>query len=110
MVPDTCDRSAYRRPMARVRQPDIKALVREWVAAEGGDPTSHLDRAAAALRIAAEADTFARAEVVAARELDSASWADVGEALGISRQAAHERFRLGPDGYHSRWYKVRSTR
>jgi uncharacterized protein (DUF849 family) len=110
MVPDTSDRSAYRPPMARVRQPDIKSMVRDWVTAEGGDPTSHLDRAAAALRIAAEADTFARAEVVAARELDSASWADVGDALGISRQAAHERFRLGPDGYHSRWYKVRSTR
>jgi hypothetical protein len=47
---------------------------------------------------------------MAARELDAASWADVGAGLGMTRQAAHERFRTGPDGYHSRWYKARSTK
>ena len=47
---------------------------------------------------------------MAARELDGASWADVGTALGMTRQSAHERFRTGPDGFHSRWYKLRSTK
>jgi|GEM_PF-3715580 len=34
---------------------------------------------------------------------DGAAWAQVGEVLGISRQAAHERFRTGPAWMHSRW-------
>ena len=66
-----------------------------------------LGRAAKAA-IEQEADRLARVEVMAARELDGASWSDVGEALGMTRQAAHERFRTGPDGFHSRWYKLRS--
>ena len=96
--------------MARAKQPSVKEVVRNIVTASGGDSTAHLDRAAIALKLAAEADTYARAEVMAARELDGASWADVGAALGMTRQAAHERFRMGPDGFHSRWYKLRSTR
>lgn len=96
--------------MARAKQPDLKAVVGDLVTASGADPSSHLDRAAVALRLAAEADTYARVEVMEARELDAASWADVGNALGMTRQAAHERFRTGPDGFHSRWYKARSTK
>lgn len=80
------------------------------MAAAADAEASHLERAAVALRLAAEADTYARAEVMAARELDGASWADVGTELGMTRQAAHERFRTGPDGFHSRWYKQRSTK
>ncbi len=95
--------------MARAKQPSVKEVVRNMLIAAGGDPSAHLDRAAIALELAAEADTYARAEVMAARELDGASWADVGAALGMTRQAAHERFRTGPDGFHSRWYKLRST-
>ena len=96
--------------MSRAKQPNIKAVTRDLVSKAGGDLGSHLDRAAVALRLAAEADTYARVEVMAAREFDGASWADVGTALGMTRQAAHERFRAGPDGFHSRWYKVRSTK
>jgi hypothetical protein len=95
--------------MARAKQPSVREVVRNMLIATGGDPSAHLDRAAIALEFAAEADTYARAEVMAARELDGASWADVGAALGMTRQAAHERFRTGPDGFHSRWYKLRST-
>jgi hypothetical protein len=64
-----------------------------------------LDAAAAALLLAEAADRLARAEVMAAREADGATWEQVGTALGMSRQAAHERFRTGPDGLHSRWFK-----
>jgi len=67
-----------------------------------GPRSSRLGRAAALLRIAEEADRAARREVSAARELDAVSWADVGEALGVSRQTAHERYRSGPDGGASR--------
>lgn len=67
-----------------------------------GPGSSRLDRAVALLRIADMADRLARVEVTAAREVDNASWADVGEALGVSRQTAHERYRSGPDRGASR--------
>ena len=70
--------------------------------AVAGPRASRLERAAVLLRIAADADRLARREVTAARELDGASWADVGEALGVSRQTAHERYRSGPEGGASR--------
>jgi hypothetical protein len=65
----------------------------------------HLDVAAAALLLAEAADRLARAEVMAAREVGGATWEQVGIALGMSRQSAHERFRTGPDGLHTRWFK-----
>ena len=73
------------------------------------DLGTHLDRAVAALELSAAAERYARAEVIAARELDGASWADVGKAFGVSRQTAHERFRTGPDGLHSRLFKQKSA-
>lgn len=69
------------------------------------DGQPHLAAAAAALALAEAADRLARAEVMAARDVDGATWEQVGAALGVSRQSAHERFRTGPDGLHSRWYK-----
>lgn len=65
----------------------------------------HLDAAAAALVLADAADRLARAEVMAARDIDGATWEQVGIALGMSRQSAHERFRTGPDGLHTRWFQ-----
>ncbi len=61
--------------------------------------------AVAARALADAADRLARVEVLAARELDGATWEQVGEAFGVSRQSAHERFRTGPDGMHSRLFK-----
>src|SRR5262245_35578889 len=69
----------------------------------------HLDAAAAALLLADAADRLARAEVMAARNVDGATWEQVGIALGMSRQSAHERFRTGPDGLHTRWFKKQAT-
>jgi hypothetical protein len=57
----------------------------------------HLARAVAADRLAAVAERLARAEVEAARQL-GASWREVGDAFGVIRQTAHERFSSGPDG------------
>jgi hypothetical protein len=86
----------------------VRAAVQELAAspafrgtARDGQP--HLRLAAAALAVADAADRLAREEVMAARQRDSATWEMVGDALGVSRQAAHERFRAGPDGLHSRW-------
>jgi hypothetical protein len=63
----------------------------------------HLERAVAAMTLADAAERLARVEVMRARELDGATWAEVGEALGVRPQTAHERFRSGPDGLHSRF-------
>lgn len=71
--------------------------------------SQHLRTAAAALALAQAADRLARAEIVLARDEDGATWEDVGEALGISRQAAHERFRTGPDGMHSRLFAKKAA-
>ncbi|WP_018682689.1 hypothetical protein [Actinokineospora enzanensis] len=53
-------------------------------------------RPEAALRLLAEIDTWHRPltqHAVAAYRSTGASWTDVGNNLGITRQAAHERFR-----------------
>jgi hypothetical protein len=67
-----------------------------------GPGADRLTRAGVALQLAEAADRAARVEIAAARQSEGASWADVGEALGVVRQSAHERFRAGPDGGHSR--------
>lgn len=104
MKPDDDPASRYRSVVARGKRPSIDELVGDVIGTEDG-LVAHLDRALAALRLSEAAERLARAEVIAARELDGASWADVGKALGVSRQTAHERFRTGPDGLHSRLFK-----
>lgn len=83
---------------------DVRALVRRLAGGEG----DHLSLAVAATRLADLATRVARAEVMAARE-KGGTWAEVGEAFGIATQTAHERFRSGPDGLHSRFEQRRRT-
>ncbi len=105
MKPDVGRSPQYRPEVAsRRKRPSIDDIVRNVVAAEA-ELGAHLDHAVVALELSEAAERYARAEVIAARELDGASWADVGKALGVSRQTAHERFRTGPDGLHSRLFK-----
>lgn len=104
MKPDDDPVSGYCSAVARGKRPRIDEVVRDAIGSEAG-PVAHLERAVAALRLSEAAERFARAEVIAARELDGASWTDVGNALGVSRQTAHERFRTGPDGLHSRHFR-----
>ena len=85
----------------------VVELVSSLVAA--GSNRSHLERARIAARIADEAERISRTEVMAARE-EGATWAEVGEAFGVTRQAAHERFRTGPDGLHSRLFRTSPRR
>jgi hypothetical protein len=80
----------------------VKDQLSDLARSLAGPRSSRLERAAALLQIADAADRLARAEVATAREQDGASWADVGEALGVSRQTAHERYRSGPEGGASR--------
>src|SRR5947207_1250430 len=102
---------SYRDGMARANGPAdrrIDRAVHDALAAVlpphlGEQP--RLTRAVLADRLAAAATRLSRAEVMAARERDDATWDDVAAAFGITRQAAHERFRTGPDGLHSRYFK-----
>ena len=101
----------YRDVMTGQKQPSQRSIDAAVDAAVGdllpralGD-RPHLVRAVVADRVATAATRLSRAEVMAARELDGATWDDVAEAFGVSRQAAHERFRTGPDGLHSRYFK-----
>ena len=88
--------------VAAVAKRELERTLSELARRVAGEHSSRLERAAALLRIAEAADRLARAQVTTAREQDGASWADVGDALGVSRQTAHERYRSGPDGGASR--------
>ena len=81
---------------------DLRSLVRRLA----GSDTDHLALAVAATKLAEAATRVARSEVMAARS-GGTTWAEVGAAFGITTQTAHERFRTGPDGMHSRLFKRR---
>ena len=86
------------------RQRDIDRVVADMLTALDAG-TGHLTRAVLASRVAEAAERLARVEVMSAREFDEATWAEVGRAFGVSTQTAHERFRSGPDGLHSRFFR-----
>jgi hypothetical protein len=102
---------SYRVGVARASDPADRRIDRAVLDALAGLlPTQlgeqpHLTRAVLADRIAAAATRLSRVEVMAARDRDDATWDDVAAAFAITRQAAHERFRTGPDGLHSRYFK-----
>lgn len=75
----------------------VAGIVKELAAADSG----HLDRAVVAMSVVDAAERLARVEVAAARA-SGATWQEIGDAFGTNRQAAHERFREGPDGGRSR--------
>ena len=54
-----------------------------------------LDLAVLAVKVAQALELVAVEQVARARELDGASWAQVGEAFGVSVQSAHSRFHRG---------------
>ncbi len=95
--------SSDRPPQRRIEAAVKQALSAVLPVDLGAQP--HLVRAVLAQHLAAAATRLSRAEVIAARDHDGATWDDVAHAFGISRQAAHERFRTGPDGLHSRYFK-----
>ena len=90
-----------------MQRSDVEATVADLVRLSSGSG-SRLERSVAASRVAKVADRLSRAEVMAARD-EGSTWAEVGEAFGISTQAAHERFRSGPDGLHSRRSRLVSS-
>ena len=51
------------------------------------------DGIAAAHRVRQSADTLVTELVIAARS-SGATWADIGEVLGVSTQAAHQKYRF----------------
>ena len=102
-MPPRSARRAGREPTDEVARALDEAVQRADVG-RNDVASKHLRLAAAALAIAEAADRLARTEIILARDEDDATWEDIGQALGITRQAAHERFRTGPDGMHSRLY------
>lgn len=103
-MPPRSARRASKEPTPAVAAA-LAAAIRSVDRAEKESTSSrHLRVAAAALAIAEAADRLARTEIMRARNEDDATWEEVGQALGITRQAAHERFRTGPDGMHSRLF------
>jgi hypothetical protein len=77
---------------------DVERLVQQLA----GRTASHLDRAVVASRLADIATRMSRASVMSARN-EGVTWAEVATAFGVTTQTAHERFRSGPDGLHSRF-------
>lgn len=77
-------------------------IIRDALAQLASSGASHLTLAVRAAQLADAADRLARVEVMAARA-DGATWSEVGDAFGVTTQTAHERFRSGPDGLHSRY-------
>src|SRR5262245_16004887 len=90
-------------PSQRAIDAALKAALAQLV--PDGASETHMMRAVLADRLASAATRLSRTAVMAAREFDGATWDDVADAFGVSRQAAHERFRTGPDGLHSRYFK-----
>jgi hypothetical protein len=84
------------------RERDVERLVQQLAGRSG----SHLQRAVAASHLADLATRISRANVMSAREA-GVTWADIAEAFGVATQTAHERFRSGPDGLHSRFAERR---
>jgi hypothetical protein len=66
----------------------------------------HLARAVSAARLAAAAGRLARHYVDLAREVEGATWEQVGGAFGTSRQSAHERFQSGSAETRSRGHRA----
>jgi hypothetical protein len=60
---------------------------------QGKTDSHHLLVAVTAARIAAAADRLAHTHVALARDQEGATWEQVGEAFGTTKQSAHERFR-----------------
>ncbi|NUT45651.1 MAG: hypothetical protein HOV86_37240, partial [Thermoactinospora sp.] len=58
------------------------------------------DRPLAALTLLSQVESWQRTlldQAVAGARGGGASWAEIGEAMGISKQAAHERFRASAE-------------
>lgn len=58
------------------------------------DVPSQLDMAVLAEQISGQLHELARLFIAASREQDGSSWADVGDAFGVTRQAAMRRWTI----------------
>lgn len=90
------DRSAEELVRRAIQELAAQSRSRRKHAGDTTDASSpHLLLAVSAARLAAAADRLARDHVRLAREVEGATWEQVGDAFGTTRQSAHERFRPG---------------
>jgi hypothetical protein len=79
------------RPVTHRTDPQLRRALERWIAAEQAELTRlHAVRLAAEIRRLA--DEVLDQRVLEARSFH-ASWAEVAEAVGITRQSAHRRWR-----------------
>jgi hypothetical protein len=90
----TSKRDKDAEPLVRRAVEELATVIKRQRRPSDASPASeHLLLAVSAARLAAEADRVAQAHVTLARKTEGATWEQVGEAFGTSRQSAHERFR-----------------
>lgn len=89
----TSKRDKDAEPLVRRAVEELAAILNRQRKPASGLTSQHLLLAASAARLAAEADRLAHVHVALARQADGATWEQVGEAFGTTRQSAHERFR-----------------
>lgn len=89
-MPDTADTS--------IQHPDLAAALAQLAEAldrrhdEVPDGPSYLEMAALANKISEQLHDLTKMLVTAARAHEAASWTDVGNAFGVTRQAAMRRW------------------
>ena len=89
-------RTGHRRPRRTVENDDYAAFVRRIVAAHGRRiATGDIEGLAVLADLATDVDT-ALAEAVAGLRAAGWSWAEIGARLGMSRQAAQQRWGARP--------------
>jgi hypothetical protein len=84
---------------------ELRERVAEAVLADAGDELDHLRLVASAETAARETDRLLREAVAGARHAGH-SWDAIGGVLGVSRQAAQQRFRSAAPGEDSEGRRV----
>jgi hypothetical protein len=83
---------AKRASSAPVENDAYIAFARRVIRSAGKRLGEHPDALGDLLGLQAELDAAVKAAVTVAREEYALSWADIGSLLGVSRQAAQQRF------------------
>lgn len=91
--PKVDTRKRYKRPRRYTETVDFIAMVARLVRAAGKRvSTADMDELRALVDLRTELDDVIESAVIAVMDNGGYSWQDIGETLGISRQAAWKRY------------------